>query len=261
MKDADIAQINKAFSTTTGVLFGKSLVGMLKYEKWLKARVNQAHIESVPSKVSGNPVLVVPVGFFKEMGSNVVTLGESVKLGGNALSEAELGALSMKNAGKLLSKISTTSPEIIYGENFDTHECACYGPTQGCFRTTFCWFSKRVAYSFWTRDSDSVFGCSNLVLSSFCVRCHSSTNLTRCFEVNDSSNCSGCYYCHNSEGLQDCMFCFNTKNKRYAIGNVEVGREEFMRIKQLVMESIAAELEKTHSLRYDIFNICEGRKK
>ena len=248
-------QIEKAFSATASILFGKPLSGIEKYEKWLKARVKEANILSIPSKVSGKPVLVVPVGFFKEMGNNVVTLDESVKLGEIALSEKELDTLSMKTAGALLSKISTTSPEVIYGENFNSEGCACYGPTQGCFATAFCWFSKRVAYSYWTRDSDSLFGCSNLVLSSFCIRCHSSTNLTRCFEVNDSSNCSGSYFCHNCEGLQDCMFCFNTKNKRYAIGNVEVGRENYMRIKQLVLASIVSELEETHALSHDIFSI------
>jgi hypothetical protein len=57
------------------------------------------------------------------------------------------------------------------------------------------------------------------------------------------------------------MFCFNTKNKRYAIGNVEVGREEYMRIKSLVMASILSELEKTHALRHDIFNVGAEKKR
>lgn len=248
-------EIEKAFSATTSVLFGKPLSGIEKYGNWLKSRVKEANIIKVKSKVSDRQVLVVPVGFFKEMGSNVVTLDESVKLGERTLTENEVESLSMKTAGKLLAKISTTSPEIIFGENFAEEGCACYGPTQGCYKTTFCWFSKRVAFGFWTRDGDSVFGCSNLVLSSFCIKCHSSTNLTRCFEVNDSSNCSGSYFCHNSEGLQDCLFCFNTKNKRYAIGNIEIGREAYMKIRHLVLASIVSELEETHSLRHDIFSI------
>ncbi|MCX6773028.1 MAG: hypothetical protein NTV88_04640 [Candidatus Micrarchaeota archaeon] len=51
------------------------------------------------------------------------------------------------------------------------------------------------------------------------------------------------------------MFCFNTKAKRYAIGNVELGREAYLKIKKLVQAQIIAELEKTHSLKYDIYNI------
>ena len=254
-----LVQIEKAFAATSSILFGKPLSGIVEYGAWLSARAKQSNIKRVPSIVSGKEVFVAPIGCFDGMGGNVVTLDESLLLGGNSLSESEVDSLSMKNAGASLSKISATSPEIIYGENFNTVDCACYGPTQGCFHSTFCWFSKKVAYSFWTRDSDSVFGCSNLVLSSFCIRCHSSTNLTRCFEVNDSSNCSGSYFCHNSEGLQDCMFCFNTKNKRYAIGNVEIGKEAYARIKSLVLASIVSELEKTHALRHDIFSIGSGK--
>ena len=250
-----LTQIEKAFAATASIIFGKPFSGIEGYGNWLTARAKQANSRKVPSIISGNEVMVAPIGCFEQMGGNVATLGESLLLGGKSLCESEVCALNMKNAVALLSKISATTPEVIYGENFNTEGCACYGPTQGCFHSTFCWFSKKVAYSFWTRDCDSVFGCSNLVLSSFCIRCHSSTGLQRCFEVNDSSNCSGSYFCHNSEGLQDCMFCFNTKNKRYAIGNVEVGRETYSRIKHLVMASIVSELEKTHCLRYDIFNV------
>jgi len=186
-------------------------------------------------------------------------LDESLALGEKALTEAEVSILCMGDAGALLSKISTTTPEIVYGTNIDTVGSACFGPTQHCLDTTFCWFSKKVACSFWTRDCDSVFGCSNLVLSSFCIRCHSSTTLTRCFEVNDSSRCSDSYFCHNCEGLTDCMFCFNTKNKRYAIGNVEVGREAYLKVKALLCAQMHAELQATHSLRHDIFSIGSGK--
>ena len=56
------------------------------------------------------------------------------------------------------------------------------------------------------------------------------------------------------------MFCFNVKNLRYAVGNVVVGKEAYLEIKKRVLASIVSELEKTKRLRYDIFNICEGRK-
>ena len=89
----------------------------------------------------------------------------------------------------------------------------------------------------------------------FCVNCYHSNNLQRCLECDSCSNCSDCYFCHNCENLRDCLFCFNTKNKRYAIGNVEVGKEEFVRIKQLILEQIWNELEKTGSLKYEIFGL------
>jgi len=62
-------------------------------------------------------------------------------------------------------------------------------------------------------------------------------------------------FCHNCEGLSDCMFCFNVKNKRYAIGNVEVGREKYLEVKKRTLAEIAAKLERKHDLELDIYNI------
>jgi hypothetical protein len=61
-------------------------------------------------------------------------------------------------------------------------------------------------------------------------------------------------FCHNCENLQNSMFCFNTKNKNYAIGNVEVGREEYMRIKKMVLDEVNAELDKTGALKRSVFS-------
>lgn len=51
------------------------------------------------------------------------------------------------------------------------------------------------------------------------------------------------------------MFCFNVKAKRYAIGNVEYPKEEYLRVKKLVLDEIAAKLEKGKKLEWSIFNV------
>jgi hypothetical protein len=177
------------------------------------------------------------------------------------LNRNELQLLTLANASDVLAEIKPTTPETIYGENIGTEESCCYGPTQYCYKVTFTWFSKYIACSFWARTSEYLFGCSNAAVeSSFSLKCYSSTKLTRCFEVSDSSNCSDCYFCHNCEGLMECMFCFNTKGKRYAIGNVEIGREAYMKIKKMLQNEIVSELEQTKSFRYDIYSIGNGRR-
>jgi len=248
-------EIEKAFESATLVIFGKPLSGVDNYGAWLKEKVKNAKVIKKKSKLSGQDVHVVSIDFFRLMGNNVVTLNETVEMAKRSLSEQEVEELTVENAPKLLQKICTTSPEIIFGENFDTEGAACFGMTQHCYKTAFCFWSKKVAYSFWNRECDSVFGCSNLVLSSHCLKCHSSTKLQRCFEVNDSFSCSGCHFCHNCENLQECMFCFNAKDLRYAIGNVEVGRKAYMRVKELLCSQMHKELLKEKRLRHDIFSL------
>ena len=79
--------------------------------------------------------------------------------------------------------------------------------------------------------------------------------LARCVEVDSSRSSSDCYFCHNVENCAECMFCFNVKAKRYAIGNVEVGKEKYMQIKKLVLAELAARLEKDKTLAISIYNI------
>jgi hypothetical protein len=50
------------------------------------------------------------------------------------------------------------------------------------------------------------------------------------------------------------------KSKRYAIANVEVGREGYLRIKQIVLGDIAKKLERNKELEFGVFNIgCHRR--
>jgi hypothetical protein len=250
-------EIEEAFQKTCALVLGERLPGKIDdYEKWLTVHV-KGKVRKVKSAISSNSVYMPSVGFYERMMPNVVALEESLALGKKALSEADVGKLSLSNAKKLLSGIKATTPEIIYGTNVGSEECSCYGPTQFCYRSTFCWFSKFIGYSFWPRDSEHLFGCSNVAgFSSFSIRCYSSTKLTRCFEVNDSNNCSSSYFCHNCENVHDSMFCFNAKNLHYAIGNVEIGREAYLRLKKMLLERIHSDLSKKKLFAPDIYNIA-----
>lgn len=248
-------ELEKAFASTTSVLLGKPLAGLSGYAPWLLKHIKGRVIER-KSVVSGKPVYVCSVDFFSGLGDNVVTEEESIEVGKERkLEESRLDCLSVENAAKLLSGISTTTPEAAIYKNVGTKECTCYGPSHYCFQSTFCWFAKLNAYGYWTKKSESVFGCANIMGCKFCIDCYGSTKLSRCFEVTDSNSCNDCYFCHNVENMSECMFCFNTKAKRYAIANVEIGREKYMRIKKRVLAQIHSELEETKELKYDIYSL------
>ena len=248
-------EIEAGFAETAFVLLGMRLSGIKKYEEWLFRHV-KGRVQKKKSKISNNTVYVPSVGFYESLGENIVTLAESLELGEKQkLAEAEVAGLTLANAESRLAHIKTTTPEIIYSRNIGTQESSNYGPTQHCYKITFTWFSKFMGCGFWGRTSEHAYGYANIVDCAFCIKCYSSTKLMRCFEVNDSNNCTDCYFCHNCEDLRDCMFCFNAKGKRYAIGNVEMGKAEYLAAKKRVLESIAGELEKTRALRYDIYNL------
>jgi hypothetical protein len=249
-----MGNIERAFEDVTKVIFGTGLSNLHDYKTWIVQDI-EAGVETVKSAVSDKEIPIADVTFFRLMKKNIVDLDESLELGKKALDEEQLDSLNIKNASALLAGIKKTTPQIVYGKNIDSYKCACYGPTQDCYQNAFSWFCKAAAYCFMPRTSEYVFGCSNIIDGNFCIKCYNSAKLARCFEVGDSNNCNDCYFCHNCENLSDCMFCFNIKSKRYAIGNVEVGKALYTVIKQKVLEKIVTELRATKKFSYNLYNI------
>ncbi|MFH1470405.1 MAG: hypothetical protein ABIF01_01535, partial [Candidatus Micrarchaeota archaeon] len=128
-----------------------------------------------------------------------------------------------------------------------------------CYRGAGLMKSKYCAYCMWPRESGYIFGSDFVFSSKLCLKCYKSENLTRCFEVSHSHTCSDCYFCHNCENVHDSMFCFNTKNLRHAIGNVELGKDDYLKLKKRILSGMAEKLEREKRLDYNIFNIgCLG---
>jgi hypothetical protein len=253
-----MTEIEKGFESATNILFGKKISNLHEYREWLEQDL-PAGIQTIEGKIK-DPVHMIQLDFFRLMEKNLVTIDEALELGKNSISEEQVNSLNLKNASSLLSKIKTTSCEVVYGKNIDSEKCVCYGPTSYCYQSALCWFCKKVGYSYATRTSEYLFGCSNIVDSSFCIKCYNSAKLTRCFEVSDSKSCTDCYFSHNCENLENSMFCFNLKAKRYCISNVEVGKEKYLEIKSKIIDQIVEELMRTRKLRYSIYNVGEQVK-
>jgi hypothetical protein len=127
----------------------------------------------------------------------------------------------------------------------------------GCNRA---YHSKDCAYCSWPRDADHMFGCESTRNSSFCINCYYSWKLSRCFECDTSQNCTGSYFLHNCENVHDSMFCFNVKNLKYAVGNAEVGREEFLRLKAMLLSEITRSLAKSRNYGRSIYSLGKSTR-
>lgn len=245
-------KIEEAFQTTTKIVLGRTLTNLPDYREWLFQYVGCAI--RMKSEVSDKTVYVPNTLFYTSIKKNMVTLDESVGLGEKHLTMEEIKKLGITNASEKLKDIKYVTSDVIIGENIDVRESAAYMNAQYCLEGVFYIYSRYDAYCFWPRETEYSFGCFLLFASKFCIKCYNSVSLTRCFEVSDSNSCVDCYFCHNCESLSDCMFCFNVKAKRYAIGNVEVGRERYLGIKQRLINEIAEKIEKDKRLDLNIYN-------
>ena len=259
-QDVPIRELDSSFAGATKILLGKARPNLLAYREWLYRNVQQ--VISVPSVLSGKMVYTEPLKYnlFACPQEIFVKLDESLKLAESKIGEEELSGLALQNAPAMLEKIAYMTPEAEVGMNINVAACAAYGYAINALG---CWWpvkTKNAAYCGWSRQSESTFGCSIIFSSKFCIKCFNSVNLNRCFEVSDSDSCSDCYFCHNCENVENGIFCFNAKALRYAVGNTEVGKEEFTRIKKILLDRINKELDEKNSCSLSIFAIPSGKK-
>ncbi len=252
----DKGVVERAFQTTTKVLLGKPLSGgMDAYADWLTSYIHPT--EFVKSCLSGRRIALTHYSNYNILPhERMVSLEEAYYLGERLAVEKEdaLG-LDLTNAHKKIGKLVYIASEWSEGKKSNLTDCNIYIDATDCYRVAGCIYSKACGYCFWPKSSESCFGSDTLFSSNSCIRCFYSTKLTRCFEMDACSSCSDSMFCHNCENLTECMFCFNTKAKRYAIGNVEYPKEEYLKIKKLILAEIAGKLEKDRKLELSIFNV------
>jgi hypothetical protein len=253
--NAPARELDSSFAETTRLLLGRELRPLLDYREWLYEHVQR--LISVPSAISGEMVHAEPLKYNLPQGAQAcfVKLPESLKLAESSIGESEVEGLGLGNAEKILQKIAYFTPEAEVGTNINVTACAAYGYAINALE---CWWpvkTKNAAYCGWSRQSENTFGCSIIFSSKFCIKCFNSIDLNRCFEVSDSSSSTDCYFCHNVENCHDSMFCFNSKNLRYAVGNAEIGREKYLKLKKVVLDGIAAGLEADKRLDLSIYEL------
>lgn len=253
--------IEAAFANTCKILLGKQLPGSIDdYSEWLKRRITRS--EGISSCLSGKKFTRWDYSYYELPKERLVTMEEARWLGENM--RISLGAedgISLSNAAQKACGIAFFCPEYRDGMNLNIIECPNCGDSANCYRASPVVYSKNSAYSFWPRSSDHAFGSTALLSSEFCIKCYDSVKLSRCFEVDFSRECSDCYFCHNIENCSNCLLCFNAKNLRYAIGNVEVGREKYLEAKRALLEWMNKKLEKSKALPLDIYNFGSKERK
>jgi hypothetical protein len=252
----DKVVIETAFAATCHILLGKKLPGGIDdYGGWLNSKIPKS--QRVRSCVSGKDFTRWDYCcYFEHPKERLVSLVEARKLGeSQKASEASLEGLNLGNAAAKLCDVAYFCPEYRDGANLNMIEVPNACDSANCYRSSPVVYSKDCGYCYWPRSSEHAFGCGALLSSEFCMHCYNSVKLSRCFEVDFSRDCADCYFSHNIENCHDTMFCFNAKNLKYAIGNVEVGRENYLLLKSQLLGLILRELENTHSLSADIYGI------
>jgi len=261
----DILPVERAFSSTAGLLFGRKLERIDNYSHFLYRHVP---IDlSSKSALSGNRVL--SCGYRLHMlrlydfEGRLATDSELREIGKIDAGEGAISKMrfSLDSTVEALHPIAYFNLDKVAGKNSNCGDCTVLINSQDCYKGSAFTWDKKCAFSFWPSVCEAVFGSVLTFDSTFSMNCYYSKNLTRAFECDSCESCSGLYFSHNCENVRDSMFCFNVKNLAHAIGNAELPLEQYKKVKAALVSQMAEELEKKHDLPWDIFNIgAKGKR-
>lgn len=256
-KEEDRTQLDSAFSKVISLIFGKTIsLNMDECADWL-TRYTRAQ-DVCPSAASGKPVYRRDYASYFALPKNrMLKFYEAQFLGAKLkLNEGQINSLTLATFPQLISKIAFFASEYYDGTNSNLIECATSSDSMNCYRSSPIVHSKYCGYCFWPRSTTYSFGCESVLSCDFCLKCYNSVKLVRCFELDSCRDCSDCFYSHNCENVHESMFCFNGKNLRFAIGNVEQGKEKYMQFKKALLAQLSAELQNTKNISRSVFTLA-----
>ena len=245
-------KLEDAFSTTTRLLFGQQLTPISKYEGWLRRRVPGG--KRVKSCFGSGVAYLPDYGFFKRMPeAKVASLEDEAKASQPLLKSAD--GITLDGIRQAAAQGACFVPTYSQGNNIgveDSFGCIDCLNVKHAFDP---FTSKNCAYALSIMEAEGSFGLHRCKAPKFSIHLYNCWNVQRCFEMDSANNCSDSMFCHNVENLQNCLFCFNVKSKRYAIGNVEVGKEKYEEFKKQLLARVLPELESTGALSFDIYSV------
>ncbi|GEM_PF-545285 len=261
-KDSPVPErLEKAFSSTCKIVLGKQRNGMGKFSGWLEANKGLG-VKKVKGAFGSPTYKMTNLPIVRDIPSErLVTQKEGVKCGEKKIEIDGPETPSFSEIAKRASKIAYFTLEFVDGPNvhcYDTPSVFTGSYIYKCWDTT---RSKNSAYVDAAIESEYVFGGNMRILrSEFCLRCSDVSNSKKCFEVASSHSTRDSYFCFNVESCSDCILCFNEKGLSYAVGNTKVGKEQYSRIKGMLLDYLNKELDKNSGVPIGVYRLPMKKK-
>ncbi|MFH1471255.1 MAG: hypothetical protein ABIF01_05885 [Candidatus Micrarchaeota archaeon] len=249
-------KIESAFSSTTKILLGKERKGIRGYSPWLLKRAMR--IWKVRG-ASGSPTFrYIDVPVARDLPADrLLPLDEAIESGKKGIEIKQGETPSLNELLERVSKIAFFTLEFKDGQNENCVDTTALFGGSNIYKT---WDttggSKNCAYTTGVIRSEFIFGGYLRILDSkFCINCFDPTKVSNSFEVDSSYTTRNSYLCHNIENADNCILCFNAKGLRNAVGNTVVGKEEFERIRKMLLERINGDLNEKQGTEISVFSV------
>lgn len=248
-------ELDKRWRQACGFLFGGEVGALDDYKEWLSRRADP--VFSAKSSISGKEVTYA-LGEYCD-GAQWASFDE-LDFGKKP---APLALDDLKDIDSLFraaSERAIYAGNVVLGNSKFVEKSANVSDSFYVYESSHVGDSKYIAYSSMARLCECVFGTAAPGESQYMVRCNDTYKSRRCFELWMSTGCSDCHYVFALTDCDNCMFCFSLTGARYSIGNVPLGKEKYLSIKQGLLEQMRSELERKKRLPSlpDIAGKCSG---
>ncbi len=250
-------KVEEAFRSATKIVLGQEHKDIKKFGPWLSKNI--LGVKKVKGAF-GNPTFKVDLPVVRDIPADrLVTLKESEECAKMKMEIGENEELTLGEALKRASKFAYFTVEFVDGQNQNCVDTPAVFAGSDVYKIWDTTKSKNSAYSSGVIQSEFAFGGYLRILDSqFVINCYDSTNVKRSFETDGVFFSQGAYLCHNCENIDEGILCFNAKNLKHAIGNCQVGEENYLRVKKILLDYLNRELARTNGTGVSIFNVPKG---
>ncbi len=234
-------EVNKAWKSTTRVLFGEELGELKDYAPYLKEALIGKWVDSC---FSGKKLWVASEEYHeKARFFDYQTEGSKVA----SIAAKPIDINSIKDLDSLLEAVQE---KLIYsgnkalGNSQHVEDSDAIVDSVSILNSSNIVRSRYLAYAYLMRENEYTFGSTSSGQSSHIIRCFYNNTLKRCFECCTSISSSDCYFSYNLLGCTNCMFTFNARSKKDQIGNVQLNRQQYDDLKNKLVGEMRDMLKK-----------------
>lgn len=244
--------LNKAWKSTCRVLLGEELGELSEYTDWLLEYVTPVRKEK--STISGKTVSLAIPNYAE--GARFISFDE-IEF------DKKFEPLNINEIKDIDSIINAVQERIYYAGNIILGNSMFVESSSNVIdsnyvynATTITKDSKYIGYCDSTRDAEYEFGCYSCGESSYLIKCVEGFGGKRCFESHSIHHVSDAYYCHSLQHCSEALFSFGALSKRHIVGNLELPKEKYYKIKQKILSEIA-EIVKKEKRIFSLLEIIE----
>ncbi|MBN2121892.1 hypothetical protein JW721_02450 [Candidatus Micrarchaeota archaeon] len=248
--------LNRAWKSTTKVLFGEELGEMREYKEWLLAHVTPPRKEV--SALSGKDVFLGVKAYCsgaKFAGFSEIDFNRKIEPLPLSINEIK----DMDSIVSALEERSYYTGNVVLGNSNFVEDSANVIDSSYIYGSTEIIDGKYLAYVSISPQGEYSFGGNGVGTSRYCIHVYETFDCSRCFELWNSRSCSDSYYVFNCDGCSEMFFCFNEYGKKYEVGNVPLPKDKYLGLKAKLLGEIGGELHSRKKVK-SIIDVVRGAK-